>query len=716
MNPQAQPHRWQFFRSGGFDQVRLDRIADWQHLPELDQKLWAALACPTQGLEFDARTLEYIDIDRDGRVRVPELLAAVQWSLGSLKRPEVLLHGDALPLDAIDDTTPEGRKLLASARAILGNLGRAPDTDAVLAVSDTADMATIFPPGKPNGDGIVPAEQVATAQARQLIADIIQCYGSVTDRSGAPGVDADRLDLLCADARAYVDWHAGAGADQSPFGERTAAYAAALDAVRAKVDDYFMRCDLAAYDARAAAALNGSDAELVAVGTQLLDESSLAAAQLPIARVESGRALPLAGGVNPAWQSHLDAVKPLLREVCGPVEALDQESWRQVKARLSAHAAWRAAEPKSPAAVLGLPRLQEILAGTSVAELREAIAVDAAHAAEADGVVAVDRLIRYQRYLRVLVNNFVNFRDFFARQAKAVFQNGRLFIDGRSCDLVVTVNDAARHGTLAGLSHAYLLYCDCVRKVSGAKMTVVAAVTAGDSGNLMVGRNGIFYDRQGSDWDATIVKIVENPISVREAFFTPYRRVLRMISEQAQKFAASKDKDVENQHAVGVAAAAGGIAGGNKPAAPPFDVAKFAGIFAALGLAVGAIGTALAAVVTGFMKLSWWQMPLALAGMILVISGPSMIMAWFKLRQRNLGPILDANGWAVNTMARINIPFGTALTSLAALPAGAVRALVDPYAEKRSAWRWLLLLLILAGAAGGLWYAGLLQSWLGIGR
>ena len=61
--------------------------------------------------------------------------------------------------------------------------------------------------------------------------------------------------------------------------------------------------------------------------------------------------------------------------------------------------------------------------------------------------------------------------------------------------------------------------------------------------------------------------------------------------------------------------------------------------FAAIGLAVGAIGTALAAVLTGFLSLSWWEMPLAVGGLMLLISGPSMIMAYMKLRQRNLGLI-----------------------------------------------------------------------------
>jgi hypothetical protein len=91
------------------------------------------------------------------------------------------------------------------------------------------------------------------------------------------------------------------------------------------------------------------------------------------------------------------------------------------------------------------------------------------------------------------------------------------------------------------------------------------------------------------------------------------------------------------------------------PAQQAFDVGKFAGIFAAIGLAVGAIGTA-TAVVTGLLGLKWWQMPLVILGLMLLISGPAVIVAWFKLRSRNLGPILDANGWAVNARAASTSP------------------------------------------------------------
>jgi hypothetical protein len=90
-----------------------------------------------------------------------------------------------------------------------------------------------------------------------------------------------------------------------------------------------------------------------------------------------------------------------------------------------------------------------------------------------------------------------------------------------------------------------------------------------------------------------------------------------------------------------------------------------------------------------------------------------MLLAWLKLRQRNLGPLLDANGWAVNTRARINIPFGAALTGVAALPAGASRSLSDPYAEKGSPWGTWIFLLIVVAAVVAAWQQGLLARFLG---
>jgi hypothetical protein len=339
----------------------------------------------------------------------------------------------------------------------------------------------------------------------------------------------------------------------------------------------------------------------------------------------------------------------------GQREVLSEADWRALNDKLAPYASWLASKPDP--------------------------------AKEGEGVRQLEKLAHYVRDLMALANNFVAFRDFYTRQGKATFQVGTLYLDGRSCELCVAVNDAGKHAALATLSRICLVYCDCVRGAE--KMSIAAAFTAGDADQLMAGRNGVFYDRQGRDWDATITRIVDHPISLRQAFWSPYKRLARFVGEQAQKLAASKAKESDEKLSTAVVdASKKAVAPAAKPAAapPPFDVGKFAGIFAAIGLAVGAIGGALATTLSGLFSLAWWQLPFALAGLLLIISGPAVILAWFKLRSRNLGPILDANGWAINARARINIPFGTSLTQLAQLPANAERALTDPYAEQKKPW------------------------------
>ena len=117
------------------------------------------------------------------------------------------------------------------------------------------------------------------------------------------------------------------------------------------------------------------------------------------------------------------------------------------------------------------------------------------------------------------------------------------------------------------------------------------------------------------------------------------------------------------------------------------------GAVAAMGVAFGALSAALAGILGLFKGIAPWQFPLFLMVLMLVISGPSLILAFMKLRKRNLGPILDANGWAVNAKAKVNVPFGTSLTGIAKLPPGSTVDISDRYAEKSAAWPKVLIIL-----------------------
>jgi hypothetical protein len=691
----ATKHTWRFFRAGGFDQVRLDSGSDLMSLDQLDQKLWVALACPTSGLEFDSKTLALIDTDHDGRIRPPELIAAFNWAGSCLKNPDELLKSSpSLPLAAINDATAEGKQILASARQILTNLGE--KEASVITLAHTADTARIFAQTQFNGDGIVPVDSAEDAQTKAAITDIIACLGGEMDRSGKLGINKAKLDRFFQEAQAYSDWWKVTETNPAilALGSSTMSAATTFQAVRPKIDDYFTRCRLAAFDPRAINALNREEKEYLVFTSKDLSLSSAEITGFPLAQVAPAKPLSLKDGLNPAWTSAMERFQgEVIRPILNGNTSLTEGDWAAIGAKLAPYESWMAAKAGAAVEKLGLARARELLAGKARETISALIAKDQALEPESSAIAAVHRLIRYNRDLYRLVNNFVSFRDFYSRRDKAIFQAGTLYLDQRSCELCLTVEDAGRHALMAGLAGAYLAYCDCVRKATGEKMQIVAAFTGGDSDNLMVGRNGVFYDRKGRDWDATISKIIDNPISIRQAFWAPYKKFVRMIEEQIAKRAAAADTASTDRlsQAAALANVDKGAPAGKTPELKKFDV----GVVAALGVAVGAIGGAAASLATGVMGLDSWKIPLVFAGLMLMISGPSIVIAFLKLRKRNLGPILDANGWAVNARARINVPFGSSLTGVAALPPGSPRDLVDPFAEKKRPWKLYIVLAII---------------------
>ena len=676
-------HQWKFFTAGGFDQVKLDTGADLMNLDQLDQKLWVALACPTTGLEFCSKTAGLIDTDKDGRIRAPELISAVKWAGSMLKNTDDLIKaGDTVSFSAINDSTPEGKQLLASAKQICTNLGKKDATG--ISVSDASDANKIFINTVLNGDGIIIAESATDDATKAVINDIAACMGTSPDRSGKSGIDQAKTDAFFTECVAFDAWNKKSDDDKAnilPAGDGTAAAAAAVKAIKAKVDDFFGRCRLAAFDPRAVALLNRKEEEYLAIAAKDMSISAAEIAGFPLAQVGAGKALPLKGAINPAHAAavaalHANAVKPLL----GDKSELTEADWAALQAKLGAFECWSASKAGAAVEKLGVKRVREILGSKTKETVTALIAKDKALEPEATSIANVEKLTRFVRDLHLLCNNFVNFRDFYDGGEPAIFQTGTLYLDQRSCTLCISVEDAGKHASMAGLAGAYLAYVDCFRKGSGEKMSIVAIFSQGDDDNLMIGRNGIFYDRKGKDYDATITKILSNPISIRQAFWSPYKKVVRMIDESIAKRAAAADSNA-NAKLAKVAETAAEIDKAVKKEEPKkVDV----GAVAAMGVAFGALSAAFAGILGLFKGIAPWQIPLILIGIMLIISGPSMILAYMKLRKRNLGPILDANGWAVNAKAKVNVPFGTSLTGIAKLPPGSSIDTSDKFAEKSS--------------------------------
>ena len=368
------------------------------------------------------------------------------------------------------------------------------------------------------------------------------------------------------------------------------------------------------------------------------------------------------------------------------------------------------------APVPGLTEEQFAEMGKKIAEYEAAkAAAEAANAAALAAAQAqyqpLEKLLLLCRDFVTLLRNFVSFQDFYAKRAKAllgrgadnespwaIFQAGTLVIDQRACNLCLKVSDMAKHNAQASDSGMFLIYCNCKHHASGQTMQIVAAMTVGDIRNLKVGKNALFYDRQGRDWEAEVVKIIDNPISIGQAFWSPYRKLGEWVSGLISKSAAEKEKksfgDLTTK--LQTPPAAGQTPQPTQPA--PFDIAKFAGIFAAIGMAVGYIGSFFTSLALGLKGLGWWGW-LVIPGLLLIISGPSMILAWMKLRKRNLAPLLNANGWAINADAIVNVLFGNTLTEQAQYP---ILKLNDPHAKVKKL------------TAGGKWSIAIAAILLGI--
>ncbi|MEF9948373.1 MAG: hypothetical protein RR800_08520 [Comamonas sp.] len=678
-----QQYEWQFFRAGDVDQVVIRTGQDIAHIGELDKKLWVALACPTRGIEFDSATLDLIDESKDGRIRPPELVAACEWAVARVRDPQVLADGgDVLQLASINDATEDGAPLLAEARRVLELAGE-PQAKAITLAQVQERLASLQAL-RFNGDGVVSA---ATAEGDEalatLIARIQELYGAVDGHDGVPGIDRPKAQAFWADVQSLQDWFGKAAELGCHLQPRALALAAAeaVNAVQAKVDDFFARTRLVEFDANAKAPLNPTEEGYAALGAQVLSNTSEALAALPLAAVTGERNLPLVHGVNPAWAAALQtlreqAIQPVFGDA---LMVLTEEQWDQLKTMLAHCQNWLAECPATPLGALSEAEVQALLGSGLQDALTQLLEHDDAEKEHSLQARALEKLIRLQRDLLPLLNNFVSFSSFYRREG-AAFQAGTLFLDGRSCDLTVEVADAAAHSVLAAMAKTYLAYCECKRE--GQKKIIVAAFTAGDVDFLFVGRNGVFYDRAGNDWDATIIKLIDNPTSIGQAFSSPYKKFLRMIEEQVAKHAAAKN-DVVNaslsDNATKLVTAPKDLA--PAPAAASAPRKTDVGTVAAIGVALGSLSAVMVGIFGKFIELGPW-IPVAILGIVLAISGPSMLIAWLKLRQRSLGPILDASGWAINGRMNINLGLGRSLSQTAKVPTNAKRSYADPYADK----------------------------------
>jgi len=494
-------YRFKTFSAGRMRQVRLSCAADLEHLEELDRKRWLVVSLPVAGVRFDTRTLEFLDSDRDGRIRFDEVLGAI----GFLKS-----HG--------------------------------------------IDLGEVFDPPKDL------AERLADVRSRQS--------------------DLEKIPLSSEEKSALDAWEAqGKTPEVAVLGAATADADAALAAIEPLVAPYFAPPEETAL---------------------VLDVPE--------------RKLSLTANVNPRHRAAFSSfVARCVKPILGDVTELGFGDWQTVCGRFAPYRAWRKAMPQAR--------------------------VDARAVLEDE-----ERTILYRMLLLELLENFVNMRRLYDTNSRAIFQTGTLRIDARELSLCLPVADEGAHAALADHSSCCLLYVKLTRPSEGLTREICAAVTAGSIGSLYVGRNGVFCDRDGRNWEATVVKIVESQVSLAEAFWAPWKKIGETVVAMMKKALGDRQAAAEGSVKAAVQPGGGSQAAG----------AALASSVAAIGIGIGMVGAAAASLMAAVSRLNAWQSGVSVLALIAVVSLPSVILTWFKLRRRDLGAILNASGWAVNRPLRMS--------------------------------------------------------------
>ena len=727
-----------FQKYGGIHQLRIESAEDLAFIHELHPARWAATSVQVESLQCDPAFLEYLNQDGSGTIRAEHLRAAVTWIFHMMaNRDRMAASSDVLRLSDLDTSREEGRQLREAAIHILGQL-KVENLEEI-SLEQLRIFRNTYGMTSPNGDGVLPPQHVSDPAAAQLANDVLERVGGTKDVSGQDGINEGHLSQFLDGARNYLAWKALAEDDGAagilPWGDDTAAAVKLTSEFDAKIEQFFWQCDLVKLDARTAERICLSEEELQKLVGSDLQAMERQLAQAPLQTPNAEGVLNLEGPVNPYYQDQMDELRNrvLARAQPDSHETLTRIGWQQVKAIFEPYGAWQAKKPSNGVDELSETTLKEYLEGPAQKKLLQLLLEDLAVKDEVMKVTALEKLTLYQRWLLELANNFVSFSALYDPSRRALFELGNLIIDGRELAFTMKVRNRAEHKKIAQASKIFLVYAEIIlSQEQGRSFEIAAALTGGSQGVIEIGKRGIFYDLQGKEWDARVVDMVENPISLGEAIKSPFVKAKKLLSEKVEAFVGTRAGALEKT-ATEIATKMEKGESLQQPAqvpsagAAPPSGSGMRDLVLAGGIAFAAVGSSLVYLIKTLSQIDPLNAALALVALLLVVALFSALSGWNKLRRRDMSALLEACGWAVNFRMYMTRRLGYLFSRTPHLPEGARkerRDLVTLFLRQtgHGAFRWtrvglvsLLAALLAVALLSMLWgnqMKAFLQAWL----
>ncbi len=675
-------------------------VADFEQLKavlELDEAWFAITGIDTNSLRADQKFLEYLDSDKNAKIRTDEIKDAIKFMADVLKDGSGFdKESTELALDALNTDSPAGAELLSTAKQILSNLGKADASS--ISLADIANEKQIKNCVLCNGDGIITPDAVDENLAA-IINLAIKQAGAETDCAGAAGINAARLDSFVGAVKALLAWYQEADNNPAllPFGENTRNIYNAFAQIKDAVDDYFLSSATLSFlttdPDRLAKKDSTADVRTPAEVMELLKK-------LAIAAPSAEDTLDLNGAINPLWKDKVQKfaafteIGELLQE-----NKLTRKVWLEISAKLVPAGEWFKRCPDAPALLAASKEeLTKAIAEDSINALKDLIAKDLAAGSTLSKIDNLRKLLLFQANMKEFLRNSLNLGALFTSGTPSWLQAGMLVMDGRHFSLSVPVTNIAEHKRIVTTSNICVAYVEVSRGLPGAlkKMQLAVAITSGNMRNLFPGKHGIFFDATGDVYNAKITDFIRQPVSIGEALMSPFFKLGEFLGKQADKMLASKSNAAQQDLSKNIAA--GKLP---PPAADPKGGMNGSMLLMGGGIGLAAIGSSVAFIVKSLQNVSIWNIIAILCGILLIFGGPMILTSLIKLYRRDLGRFLEASGCALNFPLRLSMELGNFFTNspkrpLSSWEKGQIIAQGVIKKNRRKTTLILLILLVLA--------------------
>lgn len=684
------PRLMKFRRFGRCLHLKIDTADDLACAIDLDESRWVATGAPMPAMNCDQTFLKLVDADQNGRIMCFEVQEAIRWLFRSLRdRDGITNRGTSLKLDAIDTDDAEGAKIHSAALKILDHL----DLDAAdeITLEQTRRIKAMLEGAAVSEAGVVLPEAAESEEIRRFLADVIATVKGAPHPSGQPGVGKDQLEEFLTEAKAQVDWRTR-GEDESaimPLGADTGEAFALLARLREKIDQYFAQCEAVALDERAAERIRGDDERLETL--DLSDRESIAAFMTgsPLALPRPDGLLCFTEPINPCYACDVARLRgQVVAAALGKKSStMSKQQWHEVNSFFVEHESWLSAKAGAAVEKLGLDTLREYLDERFRTAVHALIAESDKTAFRLDNVRLVEKAILYQANLLDLANNFVSFPHLYDPSSRAMFEMGSLVMDGRRLDFAVRADNRAEHAKIAKTGRMYVLYVEVLPSHGEKKYEIAVPVTSGGKGNLCVGKRGVFQDVFGEEFDARVVQMIENPISLGEAFVAPFKRLSKLLVGKIESITATAEKKLDASASTAVDA----VRKDEPKKAPKQSSGLLAGgLLMGGGVAIAALGSSVAYITRTLASVETYKLLIGVAVAVLAVLLPTSVVSMLKLRKRDLSAILEGSGWAINARMRLTRRQGRTFTRRPKYAKG--ERGIWPW------WAWLLVALIVLAA------------------